>query len=63
MTLLGRVEQTDAAGLRDAYLERHPQASDYLELGDFAFYLLRISEARYVGGFGDMGWLTWDQLV
>jgi putative heme iron utilization protein len=62
ITLLGRVESHDAAPLRASYLERHPQASEYLQLADFRFYLLRVSEARFVSGFGDMGWIDGDSL-
>jgi hypothetical protein len=26
-------------------------------LGDFSVWRLKVTEARYVGGFGEMGWL------
>ena len=57
ITLLGRVDASDHAGLRGIYLERHPQAAEYLQLADFRFYVLRVNEARFVSGFGDMGWI------
>jgi len=57
ITLLGLVEASDRAPLREIYLERHPQAAEYLQLADFRFYVLRVTEARFVGGFGDMGWI------
>jgi len=42
---------------RQAYVVRHPQAAEYFALADFRLYVLRVHEARYIGGFGDMGWL------
>jgi putative heme iron utilization protein len=62
VTLLGRCERADGQHSSALYVERHPQAAQYLELADFAFYVLRVSEARFVGGFGDMGWLSGDDL-
>ena len=58
VTLLGRVEAADSAALRAQYLLRHPQASNYFAMADFALYVLRTETARYVGGFGDMGWIS-----
>ena len=34
---------------------RHPQAADYVQMADFHLFVLRLSEARFIGGFGDMG--------
>jgi putative heme iron utilization protein len=44
------------------YTTRHPQAARYLLLGDFHLWVLHLEEARYVNGFGDMGWLSGDRL-
>jgi len=41
---------------------RNPRAADYLALGDFRLWVLRVAEARFVNGFGDMGWLEGDRL-
>jgi len=57
VTLLGTVEQTSEADAKDRYLQRHPQAADYFELKDFGLYVLRPTAARFVQGFGEMGWL------
>lgn len=64
LTLLGRVapaSQTELGVARGRYLERHPAAASYFELADFGLFLLRPEAARFVGGFGDMGWLTWSR--
>jgi heme iron utilization protein len=65
VTLLGTVESVASgarASAQAAYLERHPQAADYLALADFQLYVLRVQEARFIGGFGDMGWLAGEPL-
>jgi putative heme iron utilization protein len=40
------------------YLRYQPDAQRYLDLGDFAFYRLKLERMRYIGGFATMGWLT-----
>jgi heme iron utilization protein len=65
VTLLGTVESVasgERASAQAAYLGRHPQAADYLALADFHLYVLRVQEARFIGGFGDMGWLAGEPL-
>ncbi len=58
MTLIGTVKRVDedsrdrAANL---YLERFPEARDFLEL-DFDFYRMEIAEIHWIGGFGGAGW-------
>ncbi|MFN7922103.1 MAG: pyridoxamine 5'-phosphate oxidase family protein [Bryobacteraceae bacterium] len=56
-TFLGEVEEVDDPALRDLYLARHPDAAQWVDFGDFAFYRLNVKAAYYVGGFGVMGWL------
>jgi putative heme iron utilization protein len=59
VTLMGEVNKVDIDDVAsDAYLERHPDAASYLSLGDFHFYQLRVEHARYIAGFGRMGWLA-----
>jgi putative heme iron utilization protein len=61
LTLLGLVEPLDAeavAAAQSRYVERHPRSADYLAMADFRLYVLRVQEARYIGGFGDMGWIN-----
>jgi putative heme iron utilization protein len=64
-TLLGKVELVQSADVADAgkcYVERHPQSAEYLgELKDFRLYVLRVTDVRFINGFGDMGWLAADQ--
>lgn len=59
LTLMGEVEKVDLDDAASAaYLERHTDAAMFLSLGDFNFYQLRVERARYIAGFGRMGWLT-----
>ena len=62
VTLLGTVEPESAATAREAYVARHPRAAEYVQLQDFGVWRLKVTEVRYVNGFGDMGWLTGEAL-
>jgi len=60
VTILGQVEpvaETELSVARQAYVARHPRAAEYVTMGDFRLYVLRVREARFIGGFGDMGWI------
>lgn len=59
LTLLAKAEQTDKnnAFMRARYLRYMPQAAQYFDMHDFSFYTLHITHARYIAGFGKMGWL------
>jgi putative heme iron utilization protein len=58
LTVLGKVVRTGAPeAARALYLARHPQAQRNLELADFAFYELQPEQARFIAGFGRMGWV------
>lgn len=58
LTLMGDVQRFEVAPeLVARYLRYQPDAKRYLELGDFAFFRLTPKRARYVAGFGEMGWM------
>lgn len=59
LTLLANAEQTDKnnALMRERYLRYIPQAGQYFDMHDFHFYTLYITHARYIAGFGKMGWI------
>lgn len=61
VTLVGTVAQVpanDTAALRDAYLARHENARHWVDYDDFAFYRLELVDVYWVGGFGEMGWVS-----
>lgn len=57
VTVLGRAEKSDDPALRDRFLARHPEATDYANFADFAFYRVRIARAHLIQGFGRILWL------
>ncbi|QDZ27746.1 HugZ family protein [Noviherbaspirillum sp. UKPF54] len=58
MTIVGDVIRIDTASeLAARYVRYQPDARQYLELGDFAFFRLQPKRARYIGGFAQMGWI------
>ncbi|MEM8678129.1 MAG: DUF2470 domain-containing protein [Planctomycetota bacterium] len=61
ISIMGRAErvaEADLATLRIAYLERNPQAANWIDYDDFGLYRLEIVDVYFVGGFGIMGWVT-----
>lgn len=58
VTIVGDVKPVKPSPeLVSRYLRYHPDAEQYLSLGDFTFFRLSPKRARYVAGFGQMGWL------
>lgn len=64
LTLLANAEQTDKNNdlMRQRYLRYLPQAEQYFDMHDFSFYTLYITQARYIAGFGKMGWIEGDTM-
>lgn len=62
VTLLGTLAPASNDEASARYVERHPQAKEYLALGDFLIWVLEPRQARFINGFGDMGWLEADVL-
>ncbi len=62
LTLIGEAKVVDKndADLRTRYL---PQAASYFDMHDFSFYRIQIAHARYIAGFGRMGWIDGTQLT
>lgn len=59
LTLVGQVSLVeDRAAVAPVYVQFHPGAAQYINFGDFQFYRLHVERARYIAGFGRMGWLT-----
>lgn len=58
MTLAGDTTRFDASPeLVARYVRYHPDAEQYLSLGDFVFFRLAPKRIRYIAGFGQMGWI------
>ena len=63
ITCLANAEITDNdKKLRDDYLMQFPDADIFIDLPGFHFYLLKLTKARLIAGFGKAKWLTVKQL-
>ena len=49
------------AEVRARYLSRHPESAQWVDFGDFSFYVMTVRGAYWVGGFGEMGWVPGEQ--
>jgi len=58
LTLVGEFHPVSEEGVRQTFLDRHPDAVQWVDFGDFSFYRFRLADAYYVGGFGVMGWVS-----
>lgn len=58
VTILGACTRVDDAAVRARYLAVHPDAAQWADFKDFAFYRLEPAELRVVVGFGRMSWVS-----
>ena len=61
VTVMGSVTKApkeENAEIRARYLDRHANASYWVDYQDFGFFRMAIAEIYFVGGFGSMGWVT-----
>lgn len=65
LTLIGEAEQIDKndTDLIARYCRYLPDSIGYLAMHDFAFYRINIYQARYIAGFGKMGWVSGEQII
>lgn len=61
VTLVGealRIEDAaEAEAARQEFVALHPHAEGYSRFKDFSIWRLRVMRARYIEGFGKMGWV------
>lgn len=63
VTLMGsvtKVPKEEAAAVRGLYLQRHANASYWVDFQDFGFFRMALADIYFVGGFGSMGWVMPD---
>jgi putative heme iron utilization protein len=65
LTLIGQAQpiEKDDEHLRARYLRYLPQASTYFTMHDFSFYRIEVLQARYIAGFGKMGWVSREDIA
>ena len=61
LSLLGEAEALNAdmlATVSERFFSLYPQSRRYQNTHDFAFYILRCQRVRFIGGFGDIHWIS-----
>ncbi|MEY2932364.1 MAG: hypothetical protein RL033_3113, partial [Pseudomonadota bacterium] len=61
ITLVGQaslVLGAERGRVREAFLERFPDAVHYDSFQDFGFWALAVDSVRYIGGYGRMSWVS-----
>jgi putative heme iron utilization protein len=59
ITLLGECTPVvDDASAAKVFLEQHPYAEMYADFHVFAYWRLNVTAVRYVGGYGQMSWVS-----
>jgi len=60
LTLVGNAARAEGGleALRARYLSYFPDAARLFALGDFALYQIRPLQLRWIGGFGDIQWIS-----
>jgi len=53
----GRAVATSDPACRERFLGRHPEAAEYVDFADFAFYRIAVDRAHLVAGFGRVYWI------
>lgn len=56
-TFVTNAEKVEDEAIAASFLARHPDAKYYADFTDFAYWRLRVSGVRYIGGFGRMSWV------
>lgn len=65
LAIAGRAEPITEERLEEAlivYLQRFPESENLLQLGDFRFYVIDVVRAQFIAGFGQIGWLSAEEL-
>jgi hypothetical protein len=57
VSVQGRADATPEPRHRARYLARHPDAAQFADFGDFAFYRVAVERAHLVAGFGRIHWV------
>lgn len=58
-----RLSAAEAGAVAARYEAYFPKAAGYRNAHDFAYFVLTVERARYIGGFGDIHWLEPEHLA
>ena len=66
VTMMGYAMPITRPYLEDAgarYLDRFPNSASYFEAHDFSLYRIKVTQIRYIGGFGEIYWLNGGDVI
>ena len=63
VTLMGEVTLSEDQTVKTRFLSRHPYASFYAGFQDFGFYVLQVESAHFIGGFGRIIDIPFDDIA
>jgi putative heme iron utilization protein len=61
MNVMGEIHpvpDAEVEAAREIYSKQHPESAQWMDFGDFRLYQLSIEDVYYIGGFGEMGWVS-----
>jgi len=64
LSLLGNITLVSANAIKstaDRFFKLYPESRRYQSFSDFKFYKLTVHKARFIGGFGDINWISQEQ--
>jgi heme iron utilization protein len=62
VTVMGRAVPTARGSAAVRFLARHPEAEMYAGFADFRFFAMSVERAHFIGGFGRIVEIGWDEL-
>ena len=63
VTYIADALKLDDTDIADRYYRFYPESQGYHQSHDFDFYTLRCVKVRYIGGFGDIHWISAEQFL
>ncbi len=55
------VDESDIESVKQRFFALYPDSREYQKMHDFNFYILKTKRVRYIGGFGDINWISKEQ--
>lgn len=55
------VDESEVESVKQRFFALYPDSREYQKMHDFNFYVLKTTRVRYIGGFGDINWISKEQ--
>lgn len=52
------IDDEQLVSIEQRFFELYPESRQYKKMHDFNFFILKIKKIRYIGGFGDINWIS-----